>query len=537
VDISRLVEQAEQCVVMVRARRLAAWVGEGRSVTAKAVLRRPDVPDAAKAVGVDLPVRFRSAADVQVLHHPWLVAQAAGLIVVGASRATPGPGTDGGPLQAWLAGLDAVMRAESHDKSHCGAAVVCRLVLTALAAEPSLTRDQLQMTVHFLHEDLDFDEVHAMSDAFRPFTIRPTDAALAILAEFDAVDGQAHLTPLGWWAAEQLQARANASRVTPDLPARTILARMATVRDDEAWRLMNRWRGERSVVETATELLRAAAAASPAERVAAVDVVMGMGEEARPAWQAVLGVPELAVHAGAVLAAWQEGGTELDEAQQRWLAVEEILVTLARDGVEAAYYDVVGQGGLAEMLPSGHPDEAVLREAVEGFVASGQRLRVYQVKIELHRFRPPVWRRVLIPACASLGDLHVVIQVVLDWDGDHMHSFTDGNGVEYSDAYHRLDQCADEDLARLSRVLPAVKSALTYVYDFGDWWEHKITLEKVLDADDSATYPTCLAGEGDAPVEDWNPEFPEKPTPYDRDDINRQLAALDGSLSSTTSPK
>jgi hypothetical protein len=66
---------------------------------------------------------------------------------------------------------------------------------------------------------------------------------------------------------------------------------------------------------------------------------------------------------------------------------------------------------------------------------------------------------------------------------------------------------------------------MTYVYDFGDWWEHTITLEKTLDADPAASYPTCLTGRGDAPVEDWNPEYPEEPTPFDRDDINRRLAA------------
>jgi hypothetical protein len=137
---------------------------------------------------------------------------------------------------------------------------------------------------------------------------------------------------------------------------------------------------------------------------------------------------------------------------------------------------------------------------------------------------------VLIPAGATLGDLHEVIQVVMDWDGDHLHSFT-ADGVRYSGSYHRLDDSSDEDMARLSRVMPAVRTVVTYVYDFGDWWEHVITLEKVVDADPAATYPTCIAGDRDAPVEDWNPEFPEDPTPFDLDEINRRLAGPAGAFS------
>jgi hypothetical protein len=283
------------------------------------------------------------------------------------------------------------------------------------------------------------------------------------------------------------------------------------------------------VGEASLELLRAGAAATPAERVAAVDIVLGLGDEARPAWEAVADVPELAAHARAALAAWDQR-PEPDEAQHRWLAVEHTLATLARDGVEAACHDVTGLGGLAAMVPSGHPGEVALSEAVAGFAASGQRPRVFQLKIELCHVRPPVWRRVLIPASATLGDLHEVIQVVMDWDDDHLHSFT-ADGVKYASSYPGLDDASDEDMARLSRVMPAVRAAATYVYDFGDWWEHAITLEKVVDADPVATYPMCIAGDRDAPVEDWNPEFPEEPTPFDLGEINRRLAELAGASS------
>ncbi|WP_165036601.1 plasmid pRiA4b ORF-3 family protein [Candidatus Protofrankia californiensis] len=138
----------------------------------------------------------------------------------------------------------------------------------------------------------------------------------------------------------------------------------------------------------------------------------------------------------------------------------------------------------------------------------------------------------LVSASATLGDLHDIIRVVLGWGDDHLHAFT-ADGARYANPYYKLDDCGDEDAVRLSRVLPREGAALTYVYDFGDWWEHTITLEKIVDAEAAAVYPTCLTGCGDAPVEDWNPEYPEEPTPFDRDDINRDLAALAGAASSS----
>ena len=46
--------------------------------------------------------------------------------------------------------------------------------------------------------------------------------------------------------------------------------------------------------------------------------------------------------------------------------------------------------------------------------------------MSLARFGQAIWRRVLLPATATLGDLHVVIQVLFGWDGDHPHEFDGG---------------------------------------------------------------------------------------------------------------
>jgi Plasmid pRiA4b ORF-3-like protein len=517
-------------VVLSRAWKLAIWVGAGRQVTAKGVLRPADVAEVTGAIGVAITGRVRSAADVPALHRSWVVAQAAGQLVVDGGQAVAGSGAVDDPLQAWLAGLDAVLREESQDRSRSGAALACLAVLAVLSADPPPPRERLALesAVYRLLESGDLGSPRAAFTVLHRSRMSVA-TVLEVLAEFDAVDEQARVTPLGRWAQERLRERVG-TPVTPALPAEELLPRLAAAEhDEESWELLTRWCGARPAAEAAAELLRAAATATVPERVAAVDTVAGLGEEAVPAWQAVLDVPELAVHARTILADWQLG-PQPDAADQRWLVVECALLALARDGAEAAYHDAGGPDGLANIEHSGHPDEDLLRAALTEFAASGSRGRAFQLKIELTRTRPTVWRRVAVPASITLGDLHALIRVILGWGTDHMHAFTAGD-TRYSDPYYGLEDCDDEDLVRLSRVLPKPGAKMIYVYDFGDWWEHTITLEKITAADPAATYPTCLAGHGAAPVEDWNPEYPEDPVPFDRDDINRRLVAL-----TTTAP-
>lgn len=155
--------------------------------------------------------------------------------------------------------------------------------------------------------------------------------------------------------------------------------------------------------------------------------------------------------------------------------------------------------------------------------------RLYQITITLSGARPPVWRRVLVPASATLGLLHRIIRVVMDWHDDHLHLFAAG-ARRYADPFHGLEECGDEDAVRLLTVLPKPRATIAYVYDLGDCWRHEIKLEKILEPGEDtgdARDPICVAGHGDAPVEDWDPEFDDQPTtPYGSDQINRRLATL-----------
>ncbi|MDP4501974.1 hypothetical protein Q9G87_08385 [Nonomuraea sp. G32] len=109
-----------------------------------------------------------------------------------------------------------------------------------------------------------------------------------------------------------------------------------------------------------------------------------------------------------------------------------------------------------------------------------------------------VWRRVLIPENYSLGDLHQIIRRLFGWSDHHLHVFRVGKR-RFSDPFRPLEECRDEEVCGLNQVLPAPRSVLRYTYDLGD-------------------------GRGDNPIEDYSPEYPEEPVPFDRDAINRALA-------------
>lgn len=48
---------------------------------------------------------------------------------------------------------------------------------------------------------------------------------------------------------------------------------------------------------------------------------------------------------------------------------------------------------------------------------------VLQLKVRLLEISPMVWQRLLVPAKASLRELHGILQVAMGWDGIHLFQF------------------------------------------------------------------------------------------------------------------
>jgi hypothetical protein len=128
-------------------------------------------------------------------------------------------------------------------------------------------------------------------------------------------------------------------------------------------------------------------------------------------------------------------------------------------------------------------------------MATKQVKNIYQIKISLIGAKPPIWRTVLVPSNLKLAAFH-------------------------------------------------------YEYDFGDSWEHKILLEKILPFDTKTALPVCIKGKRACPPEDcggiWgyeelleaisNPKHPDHenmlewlggefdPEEFDLEEINGNLA-------------
>ena len=131
--------RARECAVIGQAVTLARWIENGnRPVTVGRVLRKADVPAAGAALGVDVPSRLRTMADIRALHRPWCAAIATGLLQVSDGSVTAGPALecwppdDAGLLAGWLAGLRAVCAAESYPQDEDSVRLVALALLTVL---------------------------------------------------------------------------------------------------------------------------------------------------------------------------------------------------------------------------------------------------------------------------------------------------------------------------------------------------------------------------------------------------------------------
>ena len=128
---------------------------------------------------------------------------------------------------------------------------------------------------------------------------------------------------------------------------------------------------------------------------------------------------------------------------------------------------------------------------------------VFQLKVTLLDTKPPIWRRVLVDGSATLDHLHEVIQAAFGWWNYHLHEFEVG-GTRYGAPDPDEDwgePPRDERRTRLDAIA-GVGSSFRYMYDFGDGWDHRVVVEKVLPASSGAAVPACVDGRRACPPED-----------------------------------
>ncbi len=126
---------------------------------------------------------------------------------------------------------------------------------------------------------------------------------------------------------------------------------------------------------------------------------------------------------------------------------------------------------------------------------------ILDLTIELLRVEPRVWRRLLVPGSVRLDKLHRMFQAAMGWEDCHLHSFeigADRYGMQFDD--YPDDELQEKDFTVVTAV--GANERFTYEYDFGDSWEHEITVHRVWRMPKGLKFAVCLDGANACPPED-----------------------------------
>jgi hypothetical protein len=153
-----------------------------------------------------------------------------------------------------------------------------------------------------------------------------------------------------------------------------------------------------------------------------------------------------------------------------------------------------GSSNVVELRPQPKPP-AVRRAGTQG--------QVFQLKVTLLGIKPPVWRRILVHPSTPLDRLHEYIQAAFGWWNYHLYEF-EIDRVRYGIPDPDWDFGPPTKNAHRTKLgnVADVGDSFEYTYDFGDGWDHKITIEKSIPIAPEMTVPACTDGRRACPPED-----------------------------------
>lgn len=130
--------------------------------------------------------------------------------------------------------------------------------------------------------------------------------------------------------------------------------------------------------------------------------------------------------------------------------------------------------------------------------------KIYRLHIALEGIEPSIYRIIEIKDNASFYDLHVAIQIAFDWENAHLHEFRNLNHIIGDPTMDEFGEetILDENEVPLYEVFASTLDEVTYLYDFGDSWEHTIFLQEIIEENDKTYYPKCVEGKNCRPPED-----------------------------------
>lgn len=130
------------------------------------------------------------------------------------------------------------------------------------------------------------------------------------------------------------------------------------------------------------------------------------------------------------------------------------------------------------------------------------------LRIELRESEPKIWRRLTFPGNLTLDAVHTLFQAAMGWSESHLHRFVPGEGGFHQPYFitefdeQEGDEGTREEGVRLDQVLRAPGDRLSYLYDFGDGWDHLVTLESTAPLTQENRQPMCVDGALACPPED-----------------------------------
>lgn len=140
---------------------------------------------------------------------------------------------------------------------------------------------------------------------------------------------------------------------------------------------------------------------------------------------------------------------------------------------------------------------------------------VLQLKVTLQWIRPPIWRRILVPADTPFRILHEIIQHAFEWEDEHLYSFEiplpdrkrvliDNEGAKNPFAFPDFGgtEHRHEATTLVGEMLQKKRAKCLYWYDFRVDWKHDIVVEDILPRENRVHYPICIKGKRAAPPED-----------------------------------
>ena len=130
---------------------------------------------------------------------------------------------------------------------------------------------------------------------------------------------------------------------------------------------------------------------------------------------------------------------------------------------------------------------------------------IARLRVKLNHVEPVVLRRIEVPLKIRLDRLHLVLQAAMGWSDSHLYEIRArdvGWGIPDPN-YDFGDGPLDARKTRLVDALEDVGArTFTYLYDFGDGWDHSVRVERLFDAVPGAAYPCLLEAVGRCPPED-----------------------------------